>query len=285
VGHPPTGRAGAKGKGQNSVTVRRPVEQTLSSGLTIRQDFRDSVRFVVFETGVDEWKYATHGGTAFVVRFNGRYYGITCSHVRKDFDWSQLAITDRKFGRGLARMSCVYFPSLPEGHAVDSEVVDIAIIEFADVVGAEFFGDTAYIFDKATVGTSRVNDVLLVNGVLKDESNITGERGDKVIPRFALLEFSDRGSTSDDVTIREAVARYSKPEFMRLTGISGSPVFNKSSNKLCGVVVRGTLRGDDAIIRYVDIADVAPMLESVANGTLRANYTKVIARLSTRYKN
>ena len=38
------------------------VEQRLSSGLMVRQDVRQAVRFVMFETGVEGWDYATHGG-------------------------------------------------------------------------------------------------------------------------------------------------------------------------------------------------------------------------------
>lgn len=52
------------------------VTQTLSSGLVIRQDFRDPVRFVFFDTGLYEWQYATHGGTMFVVRFGRSHYAL-----------------------------------------------------------------------------------------------------------------------------------------------------------------------------------------------------------------
>lgn len=60
--------------------ARFPVMQKLASGLRIRQDIRKSVRPIVFETGYTDWPYATHGGTAFIVRFGRRYWGLTCKH-------------------------------------------------------------------------------------------------------------------------------------------------------------------------------------------------------------
>ena len=52
------------------------IEQRLSTGITVRQDFKDSVRFVFFWTGFEGWEYATHGGTAFVVNFRGRPFAL-----------------------------------------------------------------------------------------------------------------------------------------------------------------------------------------------------------------
>src|SRR6266852_9221072 len=70
------------------------ITQTLRSGIALQQDFRDSVRFVMFETGLEGWEYATHGGTAFVVNFHGKLFGLTCRHCFGDFDWRQLSLTE-----------------------------------------------------------------------------------------------------------------------------------------------------------------------------------------------
>lgn len=40
--------------------------QTLSSGLIVQQDFGDSIRPMFFETDIEEFMYATHGGTLFI---------------------------------------------------------------------------------------------------------------------------------------------------------------------------------------------------------------------------
>ncbi|MGA7452190.1 MAG: hypothetical protein WBW73_13195, partial [Rhodoplanes sp.] len=64
--------------------------QVLSSGLMIRQDFAEAVRPVFFQTESEEFLYATHGGTLFLVVFRGRVYGVTCAHVFGDFPHGRL---------------------------------------------------------------------------------------------------------------------------------------------------------------------------------------------------
>ena len=41
-------------------------------GAVDRHDFAEAVRPVFFQTEYDEFMYATHGGTLFLVRFAGR---------------------------------------------------------------------------------------------------------------------------------------------------------------------------------------------------------------------
>jgi hypothetical protein len=84
-----------------------PVAQRLASGLRIKQDIRKSVRAVVFETGDEAWPYATHGGTAFIVRLVNLFWGLTCKHVVQDFEWKQPALTDKKFGKMIAGMRSI----------------------------------------------------------------------------------------------------------------------------------------------------------------------------------
>jgi hypothetical protein len=54
----------------HSADVR--VTQTLASGTIIRQQFRTAARFVFFDTGDEQWQYATHGGTMFIVALQGQ---------------------------------------------------------------------------------------------------------------------------------------------------------------------------------------------------------------------
>jgi hypothetical protein len=220
------------------------ITQQLSTGITVRQDFRDSVRFVMFQTDVQGWEYATHGGTAFIVNFRGKPLGLTCRHVLRDFYWGQLAITAAKFGRKgsqFAALKSLAYPSGPRGEAVGTDILDVAIMEFADDVGADFFTDPPYIIDDNTWGTSNEGDGLLVNGALKEKSDLSEQP--VVSPVFCLLEFRDCGATSPDPLLREAYAEFHEPQFSSVTGISGSPVYNSTANKLCGMVVRGALAG------------------------------------------
>jgi hypothetical protein len=45
-------------------------------------------------------------------------------------------------------------------------------------------------------------------------------------------------------------------EFSSITGISGSPVYNKTANALCGMVIRGGMSGPACTIYYVDVLDI-----------------------------
>ena len=59
-------------------------------------DFANAIRPVFFQTEFEDFLYATHGGTLFVVRFRDRLYGITCKHVIGDFEAKNIFITQEK---------------------------------------------------------------------------------------------------------------------------------------------------------------------------------------------
>src|SRR5271168_1830011 len=107
------------------------VTQRLTSGTIIRQDFGTAVRLVLFDTGEEVWPIATHGGTLFVAVYKGTPYGLTCRHVFKTFDWGQLIVPNLKdCGTQLASSRAIAYPGNPTGDAVDTDMLDIAIIEF-----------------------------------------------------------------------------------------------------------------------------------------------------------
>jgi hypothetical protein len=252
------------------------TSQVLASGITIRQDIRDAVRAVLFETGFEGWEYATHGGTLFVVNYKGKVYGVTCAHVLKDFKWNQLVVTERKIGTKKAGLRTVGYPSSPRGAAVDTDILDVAVIEFADDVGSDFFGDTAYILDEKTVRTSLIGDSLQVAGVLKTGTKIE----DKTIaPQFCVLEFSDQGALSEDPTLRQAIGKYAAPQFGDIVGISGALVFNLTANALCGMVVRGGMQGDTCTISYIDIFDIEKLLEAIYAQASETDYRKTVVKM------
>ena len=107
------------------------------------KDFAASVRPVLFYTHIEEFQYATHGGTAFVVSYKGRPYALTCRHVFKDFDEGQLMLFGAQFpnkGDKPAKIRGAYYPSSPRASAVDSDVTDFCLIEFEMDVTTDFFG-------------------------------------------------------------------------------------------------------------------------------------------------
>ena len=216
------------------------VTQSLASGLTIRQDFREATRFVMFDTGLAEWQYATHGGTLFVVVFRGTPYALTCGHVRKDFEWKQLVVTNTRHGRAIAGLSAVFHASSPKGAAVDTDILDAVAIRFSDDVTPAYFGDTAYLLDEGTVGTSRSGDTLHVSGALKELSEI-GET--TISPQFCLLEMQDDTGFSHDPALRSGMGQFTEPQFTSMTGLSGAPAFDVTTSRLAGMVARATLHG------------------------------------------
>jgi hypothetical protein len=197
------------------------IEQRLASGVTIRQDFRTSTRFPFFQTGHDEWQYATNGGTLFVVQYRGKPYGLTCRHIVQTFDWSQLVVTSERFGGGAAGLAHVAYASNPLGYAIDTDVLDLAVIQFSEDVDCAFFKDAPYLIDERTITTSKVGDALHVSGVLKAPTEITET---VIAPKFCLLEMVDDTSPSHDSTRRRGFGMFEKPEFESVVGLSGSPV-------------------------------------------------------------
>lgn len=247
--------------------------QKLQSGITIRQDFRDAARFVMFDTGIEGAEYATHGGTAFIVLFKGCPYGITALHIRGDFRWNQIALTNLKFGDEQAGLSHVVYPSAAHTQdAEGTEMLDVAVVRFADDVDASFFKDSAFVLDTGTIAGSQKGDSLLVNGAIKElSSTMPGP----INAQFALLEFLDAGNSRTDPVLREAYARFRGLPFQSVAGISGAPVFNKTRNALCGMVTRGVLAASgDCTIHYVDIFDIMKFVEAAHAGQKEFAYQK-----------
>jgi hypothetical protein len=246
----------------------------LASGISIRQDIRAAARFVFFDTGHEEWRYGTHGGTAFVVNYKGKCYALTAAHVRKDFDWSQLVITDLREGTKQAPIRAVYSASSPRDEAVGTDILDVLVVEFIKPITSEFFGGTAYVVASKTVATSADSHRLLVFGILKEKTTLD----DGLTPVYGRLEFTDTGLSGTDKTLRQATAQYAERNFDTIEGISGAPVYDESANALCGMVVRAGEVGDNIWrVHFVDIFDIMHMLEAIHEGKSETNYRKKIS--------
>jgi len=250
----------------------------LASGLTIRQDFRRAMRFVFFETGIAEYPYATHGGTAFIVNYRGKCYGLTAAHVRAPaaaqvdvanhaFYWEQLVITEKTVGTRRAPLRRVYYPSAPRGEAIGSDIVDVVVLEFVEPITSEFFEGTAYLIDNTTVASSADGHRLLVSGNLKEQTTIA----DDIAPVYVRLEFTDGGISRFDSTVRMGVAKYQNAKFNSLAGVSGAPVYDETANALCGMVLRGG-QGKDGLWRiyFADMFDIMHFLDAVHRGEAAA---------------
>jgi hypothetical protein len=252
------------------------VTQTLASGTIIRQDFRTAARFVFFDTGDENWQYATHGGTMFVVLYKGKPYGLTCRHILKDFRWQQIVITDRRHGTQIAGLRTVAYPSQPKDAAIDTDLLDVAVIQFSDNVDASFFKDAAYILDEKTFAPSKLGDTLHVAGTLKTKSKIEES---SIAPIYCLLELEDNTPPTNDPTLRRAVGKFDKPDFSDVLGLSGSPVFNVAARVLCGMVVRGAMHSNICTLWYVDMFDIVQLLAAIHGERPETYYHKRVTQL------
>jgi hypothetical protein len=124
----------------------------------------------------------------------------------------------------------------------------------------DYFSDPAYILDSNTMGTSKVGDTLHVAGALKTPSTI-GEN--TITPNYCLLEAQDNTPDVSDVALRRLFGKFKKPEFGDVLGLSGSPVFNVTSRRLCGMIVRGSMSNDVCTLWYIDLFDIAQLVAAV----------------------
>jgi hypothetical protein len=171
------------------------------------------------------------------------------------------------------------YPSDPKGEAIDTDILDIALIEFASEVGATFFPDPPYTLDSNTCGSASDGDVLYVHGTLKEKSDLSEM---PISPQFCFLEFTDQGAASADPVLRHALAGFANPEFAEIIGLSGSPVFDVTSNRLVGMAARGALTGKRCTLWYIDMFDILTFVTAVAEGREATDYTKVVTRLTRR---
>jgi hypothetical protein len=238
-----------------------------------RQDVARSARPVLFYTGIDDFQYATHGGTAFVVIYNGRPYAITCRHVFKDFDEGQLTIYGAQFpikGHKSAKIKTICYASLPIGFAADSEVTDFCVIEFDDGVSSDFFDGCGYPLDKRTICLSAPLDRLMVFGAVKENTSIDPPN---INVGFGRLEAHDKGPSADPF-MRYGTAYYINPGFSDPTGLSGSPTFNLTRNGLCGMVTRATLQKRRFNFMYAEAADLLRFVAGVSERSPNIFYAK-----------
>jgi hypothetical protein len=247
----------------------------------IQQDFSDAVRPVFFQTDVEEFLYATHGGTLFLVTFRGRVYGVTCAHVFGDFPHGRLFVTQEKQakkGSKPGHITGLAYPSAPKDAAVDTDIIDLCLIQFSEDTSVDFFTGP-YVVDDRTIATSKPGHVLSVAGVLKEKTLIDPP---DIEIGYCRLDFRDVGPSKSDPFLRCANAQFNNPAFTSVTGISGSPVYDRTADALCGMVMRGGMTGTRCTIYYLDVFDIVRLLEAVSRGAASAYYTKTLARPTSR---
>ena len=150
----------------------------------------------------------------------------------------------------------------------------LCVVEFSKEVTPDFFHGTAFPIDDEHAATAQLGENLVVFGMLKDATVIDGH---DISVSWGRIEFLDVGSGSDPV-LRRAVAEFRAPEFTNVLGISGGPVWSKTTGKLCGMVVRGGTDGALWTIHYIDVFDIIRLLEAVVDGSDTTHYAKAFDR-------
>jgi hypothetical protein len=256
-----------------------------SAGTGLADTYARAARGVFFETDCEEFLYATHGGTAFLVRVRNRLYALTCGHVIVNFDVRRIFLTRDFFGvKGTPPAPVAEYirPTNPTGGAVDSDVLDLRAIRIDESVAADFFRDAPYIISEDTVTTSLPGEIVEVFGVLNDKTNI--------IPpdmefSFARLHFQDVGHYKGDPVLCEARTKITNPDITNLDGLSGGPVFNLTQGRLCGMALRGGIVGGDATLFYLDAHHILRFLENVIDRNESASYVhNVLVRTESRLR-
>src|SRR5882757_791554 len=133
----------------------------------VPREIADSVRFVCFETHLEDFRYATNGGTAFIVRRKRTPFGITCRHVLRGFSIDDLVITDAGTGRKAAGIKGMYLPTNLRDENEGSDLDDICVIAFNEFEG-QFF-DGAYDLDRQPAVSSEPANQVIATGFLKQK--------------------------------------------------------------------------------------------------------------------
>lgn len=184
----------------------------------------NSVRFVCFESHLEDFRLATNGGTAFIVRFKGVLFAITCRHVLDGFDISDLVLTDSRFGHKIAGVRGVFYPDKLRNEAEGSDLADICAIAFLEAEDTFFSG--VYDLDECDAETSEAADKIVVSGFIKQNSFINPPY---IQTELCFLYFTDAGQCRD-FALRRGLAKFNNPGFDSISGLSGAPFIISAEN-------------------------------------------------------
>ncbi len=236
----------------------------------VPEQIANSVRFVCFETHLEDFRLATNGGTAFVVRYKGTPFAITCRHVLSGFNIDDLVITDARLGRKVAGVKGMYYPGNLKDDVEGSDLDDVCVIAFHKH-DSDFF-DGAYDLDRWAAATSEPANRLIITGFLKEKSSINPPN---IFAGLTFLQFTDAGVAAFDHALRRGLATSSNPGFDSISGMSGAPVYNLNSGALCGMVARGGFQSEGTCtIYFIDIFDIMQFLDGVSAGSDKVSYLK-----------
>ena len=203
-----------------------------------------SVQPLVFETGIDSYRYST-AGTVFLVGFQGQPFVITTRHGLRPQTIGPICVFPSDESLKLIPLKDVYF--VPESDEPE-DFMDLAIISI----------DTLRL-NNADVARASLIDLTLASGEwesLTEESNLfmIGFPAD-----HAFIEDETQTLHTERVILNLKYIGHSEMPFLHkvevtdahalttFSGLSGSPIFalvqqspERSAVVLCGMAIRGT---------------------------------------------
>lgn len=252
----------------------------LSTGIWISQDLYEATRFPVFSTSIADWPVASHGGTLFLIRRNGRLFGISPRHIvgqgkQDQFNFRDILIYQRnREPRGsqlnYLAASHVAIPNEDEATGPD-DAFDLLLWEFEDCEGD---GAHAFVWDKNTIDRPAIGSTLWVVGYLKDATEIetwaVNTAASYVQPAKIQLRYQAKMSSDECSMVGISFGDPNEIwKLHQLTGLSGAPVFSVDQSKYCGMVLRGGVDLSNGMItvRFMAASFIDRMLNHFLSGS------------------
>jgi hypothetical protein len=240
---------------------------------TTLEQLRHATRPVRFATDLEEFPTATYGGTLTLIEMDGRILAVTCGHVAGDFPWNRLLVSTSRAGGLCARLSSILRTSKPIDHAIDSDIMDIVVIELSSEHDRCWFEEPPLRVDEKAFADCAPGDTLIVSGFPTRLSDWS------VVPASVeSIDFRVRAHRRElrDVVLRTASGNIGL-HLDTLSGMSGSPVIRESDGKLCGIVVRGGISANaDVQLTFVEASDILQILYGANRSSGQHRYDKQV---------
>lgn len=235
-----------------------------------------SVRFPLFFTGIEDYPFATNVGAVFLVKVGKTPIAILPKHILKTFHLRDLRITSSLTVFNSVGVEDAYqFNGYKEATRA-TDIEDILVAFFPEFVTPSDF-ETIFPFEFMDAAPVQDGDEVVTYGFNRDNSILTKE---EVRIHQVVVEAIVTPKKSADFTLRECVGTFNlEPEGDKLksvTGLSGSPVFNRRSGLCCGLTTRGGItENGEIILRFVESFDLIRIINAAVSGADFVEYEKI----------
>ena len=209
----------------------------------IVQDLLNCAKPLLFENEEEDYQYS-QGGTCFLAKFSGSYYGITASHCLRGYPYEAVRISHHPEDSSFLPLTCFHRIEPPDDP--DTDWADVTLIEVADNLLTENrqnssdWLDVDYLIEHDL--TLRPNMQLAFRGFPFELGEI--DYNDKSIARAAFC--GDATFVRQSRYYRCHVISFNDlSQIKSVSGLSGSPLFpilpleGGSAYHFAGMLIRG----------------------------------------------